>query len=152
MIPALANDPSSCQWSQHLPMIPALANDPSNLPMIPALADSYSLSSKNQHKIIIREQLFYCHRCHLLCTIVTINLVSLSHTYTYHIGTYQYSFLFNEKSPMKILCHCLIHMHIISVHIIILFLKLFNQWILCHCLIQRWLFPYSQKSSIYIYL
>ena len=49
------------------------------------LTDSYSLSGKYQHNIIIREQLLYCNHCHLLYTIVTINLVSLSHTYSMHI-------------------------------------------------------------------
>ena len=56
-------------------------------------ADSYSLFCRNQHKIIIREQLCYCHRCHLLRTVVTKNLVSLFHAYTYHIGKHQYYFL-----------------------------------------------------------
>ena len=33
----------------------------------------------------------YCYYCHLLWTILIINLVSLSHTYTCHFSSYHYS-------------------------------------------------------------
>ena len=55
----------------------------------------------------------YCYYCHLLRTILIINLVSLSHTYTCHISSYYYfcypksrvTVSYNGKPTVLILYH-----------------------------------------------